>query len=229
MARITIASIIIVAAMLMGAPAEALDLTGGDSATQGLVDTHQYFIRLAGAAGPLAFEAERRYGEAGEVVSVDSWSGALEYDVELSWRWTFWIDERYSETLTVPGENLVGGGPKFYFVREESAEAEVDIEVTFSAGVLHKWTKHADGSEDSSAVYSIRPKFKYERNDLTVSAVAFYIQDMEDGFVSRSARLWVKYKLDNGDHVGLLWEGEARAGMAPTSARYLTFTVSFGG
>ncbi len=213
--------IAIVILMLMAVPALAgpPELTGGAAASQDDIDTYQYMVRLEGEHGPLAYVAERAYGKTVAITTKDFWLLAFGYDIELNGKWALWFDERYSQSLAVPKENLAGGGPKYYIYRSETTD------FSFSAGVLHRWVVGQDGQEEESAVYSLRPKVKYETDTIKLVAVVFYIQNAADSDdVTKRGRLSVSFKDGAKTSFGLVLEGVKRTGSRTRTTQYFTGT-----
>ena len=213
--------IMILVLVLAACPAAAEQLEVWRSVARGTHNTSAHVLRLTGQHGPLGYELARKHSEFDGLVTQDTSLGTLNYNIALSRLWSVWGDERYSESLTAK-ENLAGAGLKRYLVWGEHARVSVSL------GLLQQWVEREGEEATTSTVWSLRPKFSYERGALAVDAVYFHIQatDYPDE-LTRRGRVSVKYRMSERVDFGVAIETEERPMLPKEYAEYWTLGVSW--
>ncbi|MCK5236912.1 MAG: DUF481 domain-containing protein [Deltaproteobacteria bacterium] len=213
--------IVILLLVLAACPAAAEELELGRRVRLGPHDTAFHVLRLTGHHGPLSYELARMHSESDGLVTQDTYLGTLNYNLELNRLWSLWLDERYSESLTAR-DNLAGAGLKRYLVRGESMRLSVSL------GLLRQWEQRVGKEASTFTVWSLRPKFGFERGALTVDAVYFHIQATDNpGEITRRGRVSVKYKVSEGWSFGVAIEAEKRPGLVREYEEYWTVGVNW--
>lgn len=168
-------------------------------------------IDVSEKSGVTEIKGSYRYGKTDGIVSQDEGELGIDYNPPINDRWSIWLDESvsYDKVLGIDFENNLGFGLKYYVYKGKD-EADEDIKLSLSAGILYQFTSW--GCEDPETCYqegtgrySYRAKFsKYK-----LSFVYYYqpnINDPSDYIAKFKSEIKI---VDVSKGVAIIWRYES--------------------
>jgi hypothetical protein len=156
--------VLILAAFPSLALAGNIDLMWEQSNDYG-VKSYTKGIDFTDKTGVTEIKGSYRYGKTDGIVSQDKGELGIDYNPSINDRWSVWLDESvsYDKVIGIDFENNLGFGLKYYVYKGKD-EADEDIKLSVSGGLLYQFTSWGcDDPEtcyqEGTGRYSYRAKF----------------------------------------------------------------------